>query len=374
MQVVDKYGNTFGQGHLIITSKSGKSKLPVVTVEWGNITGILKRQSDLQKALDYKVPIDRTITINGNTQDLSEDRTWTISTGITVNTTPITGGVSGRLLFDDAGVVGETNGVHWDKVNSRLGIGTSIPLFPLDVLGTAKFASATSGIIIRDWTTFNTYRAVYKASETPSDTNYLLALDQDVLINSRGSGTDIRFNGAIRARFGNAFSLRVIGSGTTTATVGFEAANSSSTPLFQVRDNGNVLIGTTTDAGYKLDVNGASIYRESLTNTTGGFLHKSTSPSNDAFWSIVSGSVYFYVSAGGYCKTTSNLVTAATGVGTINASAISQIDSVTKGFLPPRMTNAQMLAIATPAEGLMVYDTTNRKLCCYDGATWQNLF
>jgi hypothetical protein len=33
-----------------------------------------------------------------------------------------------------------------------------------------------------------------------------------------------------------------------------------------------------------------------------------------------------------------------------------------------------MLAIATPAEGLVVYDLTNKKLCCYDGATWQNLF
>jgi hypothetical protein len=31
--------------------------------------------------------------------------------------------------------------------------------------------------------------------------------------------------------------------------------------------------------------------------------------------------------------------------------------STTKGFLPPRMTNAQRLAIATPAVGLIVYCT-----------------
>jgi hypothetical protein len=163
------------------------------------------------------------------------------------------------------GLTVATNLIYTDTVNGRVGIGTTSPLFPLDVLGTAKFASATSGIIIRDWTAFNTYRAIYKASETPSDVNYLIALDSDVLINSRGSGTDIRFNGAIRARFGNAFSLRVIGSGTTSATVGFEAANSSSTPLFQVRDNGNVLIGTTTDAGYKLDVNGTARVSDTAT-------------------------------------------------------------------------------------------------------------
>lgn len=39
------------------------------------------------------------------------------------------------------------------------------------------------------------------------------------------------------------------------------------------------------------------------------------------------------------------------------ASAILQADSTTKGFLPPRMTDAQRLAIATPAVGLIVYQT-----------------
>lgn len=38
-------------------------------------------------------------------------------------------------------------------------------------------------------------------------------------------------------------------------------------------------------------------------------------------------------------------------------SAIGQFDSTTKGFLPPRMTNAQRTAIASPAVGLMVYCT-----------------
>jgi hypothetical protein len=42
---------------------------------------------------------------------------------------------------------------------------------------------------------------------------------------------------------------------------------------------------------------------------------------------------------------------------TVNASAQLQIDSTTGGFLPPRMTNAQRLAIASPAVGLMVYCT-----------------
>jgi hypothetical protein len=47
------------------------------------------------------------------------------------------------------------------------------------------------------------------------------------------------------------------------------------------------------------------------------------------------------------------------GIGTTSpaASAKVQIDSNTQGFLPPRMTNAQRTAIASPAVGLMVYCT-----------------
>ena len=60
----------------------------------------------------------------------------------------------------------------------------------------------------------------------------------------------------------------------------------------------------------------------------------------------------------------------AIGTTSPNASALLDITSTTKGFLPPRMTNAQMVAIATPAAGLVVYDTTNNKLNVYDGTNW----
>ncbi len=39
------------------------------------------------------------------------------------------------------------------------------------------------------------------------------------------------------------------------------------------------------------------------------------------------------------------------------ASAVLEVSSTTRGFLPPRMTNAQRLLITTPAVGLMVYCT-----------------
>ena len=62
------------------------------------------------------------------------------------------------------------------------------------------------------------------------------------------------------------------------------------------------------------------------------------------------------------------------GMGTLtpNVSAFLDITSTTKGFLPPRMTTTQKNAIATPAEGLMVYDTTLAKLCVYTTA-WETI-
>lgn len=57
---------------------------------------------------------------------------------------------------------------------------------------------------------------------------------------------------------------------------------------------------------------------------------------------------------------------------TPNDSAALQADSTTQGFLPPRMTTAQKLAIYSPAVGLMVFDTDLGRPCFYNGA-WVTL-
>jgi hypothetical protein len=38
------------------------------------------------------------------------------------------------------------------------------------------------------------------------------------------------------------------------------------------------------------------------------------------------------------------------------------------------MTTTEKNAIATPAAGLQVYDTTTNKLCCFNGTSWFDLF
>lgn len=54
---------------------------------------------------------------------------------------------------------------------------------------------------------------------------------------------------------------------------------------------------------------------------------------------------------------------------TPNASAALDIESTNKGILIPRMTTVQKIAIATPAEGLLVYDTTLKCITQNAGTT-----
>ena len=54
----------------------------------------------------------------------------------------------------------------------------------------------------------------------------------------------------------------------------------------------------------------------------------------------------------------------------IEATAVMEIQSTTRGFLPPKMTTVEMNAIATPATGLMIYDTTTNQWMGYDGTSW----
>lgn len=61
------------------------------------------------------------------------------------------------------------------------------------------------------------------------------------------------------------------------------------------------------------------------------------------------------------------------GVGSTSphASSLVDIQSTNKGLLLPRMTTAQRTAIASPAAGLLVFDTSLNSMFMYDGIQWQ---
>src|SRR5690606_24779526 len=61
------------------------------------------------------------------------------------------------------------------------------------------------------------------------------------------------------------------------------------------------------------------------------------------------------------------------GTATPHASAALDVYSTTKGFLPPRMTSAERLAIASPIAGLIVFDTTEERPYTFRSGSWVKL-
>ena len=61
------------------------------------------------------------------------------------------------------------------------------------------------------------------------------------------------------------------------------------------------------------------------------------------------------------------------GIGTTtpDPSAVLDINSTDKGILAPRLTSAQRMAIVSPADGLLVYDTTESVFYYYEVSAWQ---
>ena len=60
--------------------------------------------------------------------------------------------------------------------------------------------------------------------------------------------------------------------------------------------------------------------------------------------------------------------------GNPDISAMLDVQSTDKGFLPPRMNASQMNAISTPPAGLMIYNTSVNSVFCYNGSSWKMLF
>jgi len=293
----------------------------------------LWKNKTVETALGYTpVPETRTLTINGTTQDLSANRTFTIATGLTVGTTPITSGTVGRVLFEGTGnVLQESANLFWDNTNSRLGIGTATPSYGIDIAGAIGVASS----IRTGWGVYSRY-----------------------LINPTATGTYIEFQPSNhQMQFG---------------INGVEAIRIPSTR--------NVLIGTTTDAGFRLDVNGTA--RIGATASSGQLYVKGAAGTGQYLyldnggadlWTLIGGNI-FVIDRGGtrIFRANSNAQVTING-SAVDASAQLQVDSTTRGFLPPRMTNAQKLAIASPAAGLVVYDTTLGKLCVRTASSWETI-
>ena len=502
--------STIESGSYVTRSITGQElidAIPAPSVDWGDIGGTLSDQTDLNTALSGKVPTTRTLTINGTTQDLSADRTFTISTGITIGTTAIASGTVGRVLFEGTGnVVQESANLFWDNTNGRLGIGISSPSTTF-AIGSGGINRVNLGIQAFEMYTPSSVRTVFLGYSSTSgqliissggsnDVNFLGGGFKSISTGNFaiGSTTDAGFkldvNGTARMgtlrflntsdtlefantlvrirRVANAMYLdafngftffdstssvdRVritqdgnVGIGTSspaykldvngdTKTLGLLTAYGISTNLsdmaiynttnntgyirfitqtssaqaerMRIANTGNLLINTTTDAGFRLDVNGTARVTGTGTSTANSFVVQNsasvqtfrvndlgqvqigrTTAINWTFSSnnLTSSQYAYILSSNGSALSTSGnggvlgndtgAKICDQGLGGANqlASAVLECNSTTRGFLPPRMTTTQKNTIATPAAGLQIYDTTLNRPCFYDGTTWITL-
>ena len=93
---------------------------------------------------------------------------------------------------------------------------------------------------------------------------------------------------------------------------------------------------------------------------------------SSAFFGALSGDRGCLRTTGGQAIIWNNNQQVSINQNTVNASAQFQVDSGTRGVLFPRMTTTQKNAIASPAEGLEVYDLTLHQKSYYNGTTWIN--
>jgi hypothetical protein len=254
-----------------------------------------------------------------------------------------------------------------------LGIGTATPLASIHNTGTSILSGAVAINSTNTATGFALFvNGVMRASSVTLSEN--LTMGENFAISNNGNQTiDIDANNnQTNAVF------RVTNNGTTNE-------------IFRANEAGNFMIGTTTDAGYKLDVNGTarvtgtgstsattsftvrnSVGTSMLTVKDGGS-DKVVTMASAVIASIDISSTIIQVGSGNSIRFNApNGCAFNTSYLTPHASAQVDVASTTKGFLPPRMTTTQKNAIASPAAGLVVYDTTLNKLCVYTTA-WETI-
>ncbi len=235
--------------------------------------------------------------------------------------------------------------------SQTLGIGTSGLDFNIISTGTSHTfnlptASATNrgALSTTDWTAFNgkfTLPSLTSGSVLFSN-GTTIAQDNT---NFFWDDTNKRLNiGGIAS---NTARVGIKAPGALSTDIAFKVRNSTDTAdLMTLSGNGDVTFGTTTSGianfPWKIIVGGsggASQFNTTVNIT--GFLNVNNANQSVAGLNTTRLNAQTDLSIGFQ--------------GGAATSSIVEIQSTTKGFLPPRMTNAQRIAIATPAIGLVVY-------------------
>ena len=225
-------GTLYGTANINLSSGSGNLLLQTnFTVNTGltmfrNTRNIVIQDGGTFTDAGFRLDVSGNTRINGGLTATTISATTyqnLPSDVIIINSTPIQSGFTGGILFQSsASTVSQSSNLFWDNANGRLGIGTSTPESQFKVQtsgGTGAIQFSNTGVRIG----------------TTSGIGYdRIFGDSTIMVIDANSTLDVRYQTISRMR---------------------------------IPSTGNVLINTTTDAGYKLDVNGIVRIQNQLSTT-----------------------------------------------------------------------------------------------------------
>jgi nitrogen fixation protein len=285
--------------------------------------------------------------------------------------------VQGNTTF---GTIATGTGMFWDNTNNRLGIGTGSPSYILHVRRDTLLATE---LCIENLSTGVNSSSNFRFITNAGFTSIGMNGSNDTGI---GSNRIYMYSGT------GASGIALRASQSTQDIRMYTGGDTASNLRMAIFSTGNIGINTTTDAGFRLDVNGtarvkglgnSSATSSLVCDNSDGVRYLDIKNDGNIFVKTtrslkheVSNGV-FYFDLGNIIVRNGDSTSASTmSIGkasTADASSILDLVSTTRGFLPPRMTTTQRNAIASPAAGLIVYDTTLNLPHFFNGTIWVSL-
>lgn len=233
----------------------------------------------------------------------------------------IVGATAGSVLFVGGGGSLQQNNVNffWDDTNKRLGLGTIAPNAKINLSGDTNADARPLQI-----------RYTRPAGIFNTNTNWISNIATQGLI-------DVGFQ---------SLAQQAVGQGTRWSWATTNSTAITATESMRLSQEKRLSVGSVLGNGATIDAFSAGLLSTDLVIRA----RNNGNTFND-----------FVVNGAG--QTLIGNVTA------VIPSAVCQIDSLTRGFLFPRMSTVQRNAIVAPVDGLHIWNTTTRELNVYNGGT-----